>query len=126
MQSLEQYYSYLSQLFHLLEVLWPVLLYATLAILRSKFPPVAIPDCELFSCCYKASCHNNCVCTAKYRAFALPSAGTLPFIQSLFCDFGTKEDTMPFSDMPTFPNATYVLYLREDHNSVLRWSVCDI
>lgn len=43
---------------------------------------------------------------AKYRAFALPSAGTLPFMQSLFCDFGTGKDTGPYFDMPTFPNAT--------------------
>lgn len=49
---------------------------------------------------------NNYVCIAKYRAYALPSAGALPFVQTLFCDFGTGEDNDPFSDMPTFPNAT--------------------
>jgi hypothetical protein len=49
---------------------------------------------------------NAMSCAAKYRAYAMPSAGALPFLQTLFCDFGTQEDHGPFSDMPTFPNAT--------------------
>lgn len=45
-------------------------------------------------------------CVAKYRAFAMPSAGAVPFLQTLFCDFGRQEDYGSFSDMPAFPNAT--------------------
>lgn len=47
--------------------------------------------------------------TAKYRSLALPSAGMLPFLQSILCDVGGSGlDDGPFSDMPTFPNATYI------------------
>ena len=41
---------------------------------------------------------------AVFRAFALPSAGPLPFLQSVLCDFsGLPEDTpsdMPYYDAP--------------------------
>ena len=42
---------------------------------------------------------------ALYRAIALPSAGVLPFMQSVVCDLnGGRSDFA--SDMPYFPNAT--------------------
>ena len=44
---------------------------------------------------------------AVYRANALPSAGPLPFMQTLMCDLaGGKTDDV--RDMPHYPNARYV------------------
>lgn len=78
-----------------------------LVILRNRFPPENVDDCEFkfLSINFKIT---TSLTAAKYRALALPSAGTLPFLQTLFCDFGTGKDSGPYSDMPTFPNATYV------------------
>ena len=85
--------------------MWPLILYAILAILRNKFPPIDVPDCESDSAAFIVTMCDYFY-TAKYRAYALPSAGTLPFLQTLFCDLGGGKDEDPFSDMPTFPNAT--------------------
>ena len=44
----------------------------------------------------------------SFRTYALPSAGMLPFLQTLICDLEVDDgyETGPFSDMPAFPNAT--------------------
>ena len=38
---------FLMQIFLLIEIFWPVVLYVIMAILRLQFPPVQIPDCML-------------------------------------------------------------------------------
>ena len=49
-------------------------------------------------------CHSA---AAIYRANALPSAGSLPFMQTLMCDLGGGS-TDDVSDMPQYRNATCV------------------
>ena len=40
-----------------------------------------------------------------YRANALPSAGAMPFIQTIMCDLNGGRDEYK-TDMPLYPNAT--------------------
>lgn len=42
--------------------------------------------------------------SAVFQAFALPSAGALPFLQSAICDFGGQPVTN-YTDMPVYHNA---------------------
>ena len=40
-----------------------------------------------------------------YRANALPSAGAMPFLQTVLCDLNGGRDPYQ-TDMPVYPNAT--------------------
>lgn len=72
--------------FLLLEVVWPVLLYVIIVVLRGQFPPENHVD-------------------EVYRANALPSSGALPFLQTLMCDLDGGPDPY-LTDLPLYPNAT--------------------
>lgn len=47
----------MAQVFLLIEILWPILLFAVLVGLRSKFPPIDMPECK-----YYMYIHVCCVC----------------------------------------------------------------
>ncbi len=44
-----------------------------------------------------------------WRPVALPSAGTLPFMQSLLCDLDQNGHRYGYKAMPSYPNAPYVV-----------------
>ena len=47
-----------------------------------------------------------CVFAAVFRPYAMPSAGFLPFLQTVMCDLGDDDKGGVVSDLPSFPNAT--------------------
>ena len=47
-----------------------------------------------------------CVFVAVFRPYAMPSAGFLPFLQTVMCDLGDDDKGGVVSDLPSFPNAT--------------------
>ena len=44
-----------------------------------------------------------------FQPVALPSAGTLPFMQSMLCSLDQHGKNASYSEMPQFPNASYVV-----------------
>jgi len=47
------------------------------------------------------------VFVAVFRPYAMPSAGFLPFLQTVMCDLGDDDKGGVVSDLPNFPNATW-------------------
>ncbi|CAI8038033.1 hypothetical protein GBAR_LOCUS21211 [Geodia barretti] len=63
---------------------------------------------------------------AVFKAFALPSAGALPFLQSAICDF-RGQPTTNYSDMPVYHNASVNQFysLLEETDVLQSWNgVC--
>ncbi len=75
---------------------------------------------------YKATFNNSLVCTDLWRPVALPSAGTLPFVQSLICDLDQKGSRYGYQAMPSYPNATYVIYTSSHHYNIIYMYVCSV
>lgn len=74
----------------LLEFLWPIVVFFVIASVRHMFPPESRGDCV-------------------YRARALPSAGLLPFVQSLVCNLDNQcYDPSSYEEIPSYNNAKIV------------------
>ena len=96
------------------ELLIPMILYVALLILRGLYPPDYYPDRELNSFTKTNSQLDilslplSLSLSELYRPMGLPSAGLLPFAQTLICDLSTTNSSYS-ADMPVFPNAKYVV-----------------
>ena len=54
---------------------------------------------------YSVHVHVFVLIAEIYRANALPSAGAMPFLQTVMCDLNGGSDDYK-TDMPLYPNAT--------------------
>ncbi|XP_030839426.1 retinal-specific phospholipid-transporting ATPase ABCA4 [Strongylocentrotus purpuratus] len=65
-------------------LLWPIVIFVIIAVIRDKLPPVPSRECH-------------------FKPHALPSVGTVDFLQSMMCDLETKcasADEVPKSNEP--------------------------
>ncbi|KAG8188932.1 hypothetical protein JTE90_014984 [Oedothorax gibbosus] len=70
-----------------LEMLWPVAIFLVVMAARNTIPPAPQPTCH-------------------YRAFALPSAGVVPFVQSLICNIDECQNGTEYEDTPTYKGSS--------------------
>ncbi|GFQ83096.1 ATP-binding cassette sub-family A member 1 [Trichonephila clavata] len=66
-----------------LELLWPVVIFLVVMAARNAIPPVAQPTCY-------------------YKAWALPSAGVVPFVQSMICNIDDCQNATEYEDIPSY------------------------
>ncbi|CAL1272853.1 unnamed protein product [Larinioides sclopetarius] len=66
-----------------LELLWPVVIFLVVMTARNAIPPVAQPTCH-------------------YKAWALPSAGVVPFVQSMICNIDDCQNETEYEDIPSY------------------------
>ncbi|KAF8786913.1 ATP-binding cassette sub-family A member 3 like protein [Argiope bruennichi] len=66
-----------------LELLWPVVIFLVVMAARNAIPPVAQPTCY-------------------YKAWALPSAGVVPFVQSMICNIDDCQNQTEYEDIPSY------------------------
>ncbi|GFT69568.1 ATP-binding cassette sub-family A member 1 [Nephila pilipes] len=66
-----------------LELLWPVVIFLVVMAARNAIPPVAQPTCY-------------------YKAWALPSAGVVPFVQSMICNIDDCQNETEYEDIPSY------------------------
>ncbi|XP_041484930.1 uncharacterized protein LOC121431427 [Lytechinus variegatus] len=68
-------------------LLWPIIIFAVIAIIRDRIPPVRREECH-------------------FQPQALPSVGTVDFMQSMMCDIETRcesaEEVPKSNEPPTF------------------------
>ena len=79
-------------------------MYVALLVLRYFFVPKLYEDGKLLI--------NSSLITVNFlielfRPMGLPSAGFLPFMQTMMCDLSGKPSANYSTDMPIFPNAKY-------------------